>query len=545
MSKSVTQLLTTDSFQTWVDKTNEIAGLFSEVVTAKANTTGDVTSGNVSINGILSANTLTASVIRGGTITTPANLVFSSNISTNGSLFSTTSNVSVVAANVTISANTTNPLFSVLSNTTYSRVLITSSNTDIASNVSITGRSLTVPTGNSSNRPSSAVGSFRYNSELNQMEYYGTSWTPLAAGNGNTTANNVSFANNANITSITVQNAINEVYNDKISKTGDTMSGSFVINLSGFVAPSSITGTSVQQIQENSVALYNLYDTSSNYAALIGRRTNGTILSKTGILQNDILFSLQGYGYDGTTYSNGPRVSIDFSAEQNWNSNSNGTSINFNVVANNSTGNINVFKITSAKATVNVAMDVLKTLTANSLSITADANIGANLTTVNISANIISVNSSISVNGVNVRRYANTSVDGVVSFANTSEYRIGTENTKALQTAQVWAAAAPINLGNLSGNITLDFSTFINSYITATGNITFIDLANAKPGQSGKIEFIHSGGARVLSVSNTKFETSGGYALSLSTTAGARDIIGYSITHLGKCFLSVIAKGVA
>lgn len=544
MSKSVTQLLTTDSFQTWVDKTNEIAGLFSEVVTAKANTTGDVTSGNVSINGILSANTLTTSVIRGGSVATSANLVISSNVSTNGALFSTTANVSVIAANITISANTTNPLFAVFSNTTYSRILITSSNTDFTSNVNITGKSLIVPAGNTSNRPSSIAGSFRYNSELNIMEYYGSSWTPLAAGNGSTAANNVTFANNANITSTTVQNAINEVYNVKVSKNGDKIFGFIEVNLSGANAASPLTNTLMQEVQEDGVRLTHLFDTSANNAVIVGRRNNGTIASKTAVQASDTLFSIQGYGHDGNSYSNSSRVSIDFNAEQNWANTSHGTGINFNVTANNSTSIINVLKLTATKATVNSSMDVLQVLTANSLTVNTNLSVGANLTAINISANIISVNTSISVNGVNVRRAANTTVDGVVSYATTSEYRVGTEVTKALQTAQVWAAATPVNLGSLSGSVSLDLATFINAYITGVGNITLSGLSNAKPGQGGRIDFIHSGAPRTITLSNTYFETSGGYSLALSNTAGARDSLAYSISYNGKCFITVIGKNI-
>jgi hypothetical protein len=73
---------TTDTFQVWLDKTNQVLDNLSTVVlTSASNTAGGSTSGNVYLNGILSANTITAvTALRGGTVASAANLAITSNV---------------------------------------------------------------------------------------------------------------------------------------------------------------------------------------------------------------------------------------------------------------------------------------------------------------------------------------------------------------------------------------------------------------------------------------------------------------------------------
>ncbi len=62
----------TDSFENWVDKTNELAyALESEIVTVGANATGATATGNTNLNGILGANTVVVyDSLRGGSLST-------------------------------------------------------------------------------------------------------------------------------------------------------------------------------------------------------------------------------------------------------------------------------------------------------------------------------------------------------------------------------------------------------------------------------------------------------------------------------------------
>ena len=79
MSKTLASINTAaDTFQNWIDRTNSIITLIdTEVVTA--NTAGALTSGNGFVNGHFGANTLVATNIRGGNVTTNSVLTFQTN----------------------------------------------------------------------------------------------------------------------------------------------------------------------------------------------------------------------------------------------------------------------------------------------------------------------------------------------------------------------------------------------------------------------------------------------------------------------------------
>jgi hypothetical protein len=100
----------------------------------------------------------------------------------------------------------------------------------------------------------------------------------------------------------------------------------------------------------------------------------------------------------------------------------------------------------------------------------------------------------------------------------------------------VWADAAPVNLGNKSGNVSLDFGAFLNAKLTATANITFNQASNVKKGQSGWFEITQTGGY-TLSVNTTYFETGNGSGITLS--ASGKDIVTYAGLDNGKVSLSL------
>ena len=105
-----------NTFGDWFTKTNLlITDMGTKVVSAEANTVGASTTGNVAINGILSANTLVAvDELRGGTVNGSDLLTISSNtsftgatISANVTSFTVSGNTFVVSSNVaTYSGNT-------------------------------------------------------------------------------------------------------------------------------------------------------------------------------------------------------------------------------------------------------------------------------------------------------------------------------------------------------------------------------------------------------------------------------------------------------
>ncbi len=105
-----------DTFGSWIDKTNQVfVDMGTTVLTAAAvpqpNTTnGAQVTGNTHVEGIVSANTITAvGGIRGGTVSVPAPLVVQSNVAFTGaqtvSIPSTTTQVDISANTLTVNSN--------------------------------------------------------------------------------------------------------------------------------------------------------------------------------------------------------------------------------------------------------------------------------------------------------------------------------------------------------------------------------------------------------------------------------------------------------
>ena len=87
--------------------------------------------------------------------------------------------------------------------------------------------------------------------------------------------------------------------------------------------------------------------------------------------------------------------------------------------------------------------------------------------------------------------------------------------------------------GSQTGSITLDFDTYQNFVLTATGNVTLANPTTESVGQSGIIVFIQDGtGSRTLSL-GTDYETAGGAGLTISTAASAVDVIPYFVKASG------------
>lgn len=107
MSKNYTQVtIGTDTFAQWISLTNEMALGFADVVTIAANSTGDLTTGNGYVSGIFGANSIVATNIRGGTVSTSTSLGLTSNLVISGAQVNSTSNTYLVSSNVyTISNN--------------------------------------------------------------------------------------------------------------------------------------------------------------------------------------------------------------------------------------------------------------------------------------------------------------------------------------------------------------------------------------------------------------------------------------------------------
>jgi len=109
----------TDSFAGWIDKTNAVRDDMGNIVVTVTQVSGEpstvnagLTTGNLAIVGVVTANTFAvATALRGGTVTVPADLTITSN-----TLFSTPGNVDITGAN-TVNINSNNTI--VTSNLTF------------------------------------------------------------------------------------------------------------------------------------------------------------------------------------------------------------------------------------------------------------------------------------------------------------------------------------------------------------------------------------------------------------------------------------------
>lgn len=118
---------------------------------------------------------------------------------------------------------------------------------------------------------------------------------------------------------------------------------------------------------------------------------------------------------------------------------------------------------------------------------------------------------------------------------------------KTIDTDGAWSSALPVDLGNLTGNVTLDFATFINAKAAFTGNVTFNTASNnVKTGQAGVIEITHSGAARTLGLNATYFRSANGAGIQLSTAgAGTKDLLGYYVAFSGLVVIVPMALAIA
>lgn len=109
MSRSIGNVYVTNAtFYSWLGKTNEVIDAFTETVTIKANTAGDLSSGNGFVNGYFGANTLTATTLKGGNVQSNSVITISTNTNIGNSSIQITTLQNNVAHTKATSYSTTN-----------------------------------------------------------------------------------------------------------------------------------------------------------------------------------------------------------------------------------------------------------------------------------------------------------------------------------------------------------------------------------------------------------------------------------------------------
>lgn len=79
--------VSSDTWLSWITKDNDsIGALSNNAVVVAGNSAGDMVTGNGFVVGILGANTIVASTLRGGNVTASGNLTISGNVSLTGNI---------------------------------------------------------------------------------------------------------------------------------------------------------------------------------------------------------------------------------------------------------------------------------------------------------------------------------------------------------------------------------------------------------------------------------------------------------------------------
>lgn len=129
-----------------------------------------------------------------------------------------------------------------------------------------------------------------------------------------------------------------------------------------------------------------------------------------------------------------------------------------------------------------------------------------------------------------------------LSFATQPQYYQGTLATAAIPPSIIYPPETTTTFGATTA---FDFSTFINTSVTLTANMTTMTVANVKAGQAGSITFIQDGtGNRTIAsgVWNTVFKFSGGTKPTLSTAANAVDVLAYYCRTATYCTASLVTN---
>jgi hypothetical protein len=122
--------------------------------------------------------------------------------------------------------------------------------------------------------------------------------------------------------------------------------------------------------------------------------------------------------------------------------------------------------------------------------------------------------------------------------ATTAQVRAATAD-KALTADNVYSAAAEVTLAD-AATVAVDMATFINGVVTLAGNRTLGQPSNTKVGQSGVIRIVQDGtGSRTLAY-HADWKFAGGVDPTLSTAAGAEDLLFYQVIGANKIYANLV-----
>src|SRR6266404_3851560 len=150
----------------------------------------------------------------------------------------------------------------------------------------------------------------------------------------------------------------------------------------------------------------------------------------------------------------------------------------------------------------------------------------------------ITVGSTVVNNGSTTNiLYNNAGILGEYALATVPDMYAGTANNKIVTPSVVWPPEVTVTYGTTT---TFDMSTFRDAVVTLTGNITTQTVSNVVVGKAGSIAFVQDGTGSRTTVWSSTFKFAGGTAPTLTTTAGAVDILNYSCRTSTFCYAAMM-----
>jgi hypothetical protein len=329
----------------------------------------------------------------------------------------------------------------------------------------------------------------------------GATWDLIDVSNAiaGQTATNISVTPYGNIAATNVQTAIQELDDEKVAKTGGTITGELLIGTAGTFAFEGSTANAYE-------TYLSVVDPTADRAIVFPDQSGNVIVSgNASIVNADINASAGIVDTKLATIATAGKVSNSSTTAASANTAS-------AIVARDPSGNFSAGTITAAlTGTASSATALATARTIQGVSFDGSANI-----------TVATAGSGISVTGTAI---ANT---GVLSVNGNAGAISNVAVTNAVQSFTV-AQRGTITALTDGATITPDFAAANNFSVTLGGSRTLANPTNLTAGQSGTIVITQDGtGSRTLAY-GSYFKFAGGTAPTLTTTAAAVDVIAYYV----------------
>jgi len=329
----------------------------------------------------------------------------------------------------------------------------------------------------------------------------GATWDLVDVSNAiaGQTATNISFTPYGNLAATNVQTALQELDDEKIAKTGGTVTGELLIGSAGTFGFEGSTANAYE-------TYLSVVDPTADRAIVFPDQSGNVIVSgNASIVNADINASAGIVDTKLATIATAGKVSNSATTAASANTAS-------AIVARDSSGNFSAGTITAAlTGTASSATALATARTIQGVSFDGTANL-----------TVATAGSGISVTGTAI---ANT---GVLSVNGNAGAITNIAATNAVQSFTV-AQRGTITALTDGATITPDFAAANNFSVTLGGSRTLANPTNLTAGQSGTIVITQDGtGSRTLAY-GSYFKFAGGTAPTLTTTAAAVDVIAYYV----------------